>query len=305
MIKILLLLSISIIANTQNIVIKSDTNKTKVLDQILSTLKKEKELKIKEKNIHPLKREFGFFDNSSDESKAIHYIIKDDRNSIKTILQTSSIDPLKEVNVSFGLENISGKYSLLSSAIKLKRLDTLKLIIDSLDDNSLKNGYLKKMMYESVDKDLSIYKYLLSKGIAPTYQTSYNTTTLSSLSLYATLDDIKEAISKGAKIDTNNTHYLQNSLQRDSFEIARYFIENYDFDLGAIPHDNSYFQSYLLYLTKLDSTKYENLEFFKYFLKKTPKETLKKYGDEFLKRVQDINPLFYKKVTLGDGVKPE
>lgn len=287
MYRILVLLFVFMINLYSEVIISSDTNPDEEIRKVLNQMEKNKELKQKEKNIHPLKREFGYFvEAQGDVSKAIYYLCKDDKNSLETIIKTKSLDLLKESSVTHLQCDISGRYSLLKATISLKKLDIVKLIVENLTDIELQSKYLQKLMTRSIGRDMSIYRYLYSSGVVP------NDEALKELSLYGTLEDIKSAISLGIRVDTNETAYLRYALQRDTYAIAKFYMENYDFDLN-IDLGSSRFPSYLLYIVKLDSSKKENLEFFKYFVSKLSKESLEKHGAEFLQRVKDINPKFY------------
>lgn len=285
---------------SDSIIIKSDTNPTEELNKVLKQIQENKKLKEKEKHTHPLKRKFGYFiQGQNDIAKSILYLCKDDKKSLETILQTKSINPLKESKVRLvGSKcEIRGKYSLIEAAIRLEKLYAVKMIVKSMKKEELQNKYLQKMMTDSIYREIAIYHYLFSMGVIP------NSKALVELSLYATLKDVKSAIKKGAKVDINETGYLRHAVQRDSYEIAKYYIENYDFNLDADPYGSSHFPSYLLYLSKLDSSKSENIAFFKFFVEKLSKTSIDKYGTEFIQRVKDTNPKFYEVLKGIDEFK--
>lgn len=294
--KILLLILIFILAGYAEVIIHSDTDPHREFERIITN--------IQQKNssnrdiVDPLKREFGYFIQiQSDIAKSIYYLCKDDNKSLTTILDSHSIDPLEESNVRLAACDVIGNYSLLKASMRLEKNDLSKMIIDSLNDEQLHSKELQKIMNKYIYKDLSIYHYLISKGVLPSEDT------LIRLSLYGSLKDITDAITLGAIVNTKNTHYLQHALQRKTYEIAKFYMQNYSFDIDAEPHDMSYFRHYIFYLEMLDATKSENIKFFNYFVKRVGKKELEKYKDEFLKRVKEINPELYKVIKVMDEFK--
>lgn len=225
---------------------------------------------------------------------AILYLIRNDTKAMHEIVLKEDFDLLEASKIVLGDKEFTGKsYSFFSALVEKKRFDILDAIFAKLSPEQLQSPYLRFVLYASINKDMQAYRYLLDKGLAPSYANEYGDTTLTALCQYATLEDVKYAIQKGATIDTLNPLFLQNALYGKKYDIVRYLLEHYAFDINMKPCDNRHFPSFLFYLIALDSSKEDEKALFFELLSRFNDESINTHGKEFMQRLQKSNTTLY------------
>lgn len=235
---------------------------------------------------------------------AILYLIRNDTKAMHEIVLKEDFDVLEESKIVLGDKEFTGKsYSFVSALVEKKRFDILDAIFTKLSPEQLQSPYLRFMLYASIKKDMQAYRYLFAKGLVPSYANEYGDTTLTALCQHATLEDVKHAIQKGATVDVSNPLFLQNALYGKKYDIVRYLLEHYAFDVNMKPRDNRYFPSFLFYLIALESSQEDEKALFFELLSRFSDEIINTYGKEFMQRLQKSNATLYQLAKTDKRLK--
>jgi len=247
--------------------------------------------------IHPFERDNGyFFAQFNIINKAFYYLFRDDKEALKTILETKIFDPLEETKVLWGRTDgmNNGTYSLLSAAIRDEKFYAVQMIVERLNEQQLQSDYLKMILYHSAGKkNLEIYRYLLSKNIAPSYTNPYGENLLNSVTQYGTLEDVKFLLDAGVRVQCGEkNNIITAAMYGGHFDTALYVFKNYPCDVNQ-RLDERYFTSYLYYLYWADTEKKVDMEVVNYLLDTVSAEHLHTHAKIFLERLQKFNPKLY------------
>lgn len=251
--------------------------------------------------VHPFERDNGyFFSQFNTVNKAFFYLFKDDKDALKTILETKTFDPFEETKVLWGRTDgmKNGTYSLLSAAIHDEKLYAVQMIVESLTQLQLQSEYLQRMLYHSAGyKNLEIYHYLLSKDIAPTYTNPYGENLLNYISQYGTLEDVTFLLDAGVRVQCGaKNNIISRAMYGGHFDTALYLFKNYPCDVNQV-FDERYFSSYLYYLYWADMEKHADREVVNYLLDAMSVEHLDAHAKTFLERLAKFNPKLYEVVV--------
>ena len=247
--------------------------------------------------LHPFERDNGyFFSQFNTVNKAFFYLFNDDKEALKTILDTKTFDPLEETKVLWGRTDgmNNGTYSLLSAAIHDEKLYAVQMIVESLTQQQLQSEYLQMMLYHSGGhKNLEIYHYLLSKNIAPTYANPYGENLLNYITQYGTQGDVKVLLDAGVSMQCGaKNNSITTAMYAHHYDTALYLFKHYPCDVNQ-QLDENYFPSYLFHLHEVNTEKKEDMELANYLFNTMSAEHLNTFGKLFLERLQKHNPKLY------------